>query len=202
MSLPPLLEHDADPDPIAQFSRWYAEVEAAGQAEPTVMTLATATPEGVPSARMVLLKHAGPDGFDFYTNYDSRKAAELAANPRVALVFWWERLRRQVRVEGMVVRLPSAASAAYFATRPRGSRIGAWASPQSRVLAGRAELERRVAEIEQRFAGQDVPLPPFWGGYRVHPWIMEFWQERGDRLHDRLRYRREGDGWVMERLAP
>ena len=198
-----LAEGDLDPDPIAQFQRWFAAAEAAGLLEPTAMTLATATPDGRPSARMVLLKQVDAGGFVFYSNYGSRKAEELAANPRAALVFWWAALMRQVRVEGRVERTSRERSAAYFQTRPAGSRLGAWASEQSRVLPDRAALDRRVAELTARFAGGDIPLPPFWGGYRLVPDAVEFWQGRPDRLHDRLRYRRgAAGGWTVERLAP
>jgi pyridoxamine 5'-phosphate oxidase len=174
----------------------------AGVREPEAMTLATVAADGAPSARMVLLKGAGPDGFDFYTNTESRKGRDLSENPRAALVFYWEVLGRQVRVEGRVRRLREAESAAYFASRPRGSRLGAWASRQSEVIADRAELERRLAEVEQRFEGAESPLPDWWGGYRLTPHVLEFWQHREDRLHDRLRYRRSGGVWLMERLSP
>jgi pyridoxamine 5'-phosphate oxidase len=166
------------------------------------MTVATATPDGAPSARMMLLKDVDQRGFVFYTNYQSRKAGELLANPRAALVFHWPVLQRQVRVEGAVARLPQPESETYFRTRPRGSRIGAWASRQSTELATRAELDQRVREYEARFAGQDVPLPPFWGGFRLTPSAIEFWQGRVNRLHDRLRYTRVGGGWAVTRLYP
>ena len=195
-------EADLDADPVVQFGRWFQAAAAAGLDEPNAMTLATATPDGRPSARMVLLKGVDADGFVFYSNYGSRKGQELAANPLAALVFWWAPLARQVRVEGPVERCAPEESAAYFATRPRGAQLGAWASPQSRVLADRAALERRVAELAARFAGA-VPPPPDWGGYRLRPQVVEFWQGRPDRLHDRLRYRRRPEGgWAVERLAP
>jgi pyridoxamine 5'-phosphate oxidase len=197
-----LAEGDLDPDPLVQFGRWFDAAVAAGLAEPNAMTLATATPDGRPSARMVLLKGVEAGGFTFYTNYGSRKGDELAANPLAALVFWWGELERQVRVEGRVERTGRDESAAYFRSRPPGARLGAWASEQSRVIAGRAALDRRLAEASERFAGGDVPPPPFWGGYRVAPEVVEFWQGRPDRLHDRLRYRRAGGGWLVERLAP
>jgi pyridoxamine 5'-phosphate oxidase len=199
----PLLERDLDPDPLAQFRRWYADAEGAGMRVPEAMALATATPDGAPSVRMVLLKDAGPRGFAFYTNLESRKGGELAANPRAALLFHWDPLGRQVRVEGRVERLPERDAAAYFATRPRGSQVAAWASPQSRVLAGRAQLEEAVAAAAARFEGADVPLPPHWGGYVLVPERYEFWQHRDDRLHDRVRYEPDGaGGWDRARLAP
>ena len=194
---------DLDPDPHAQFERWFGEAAEAGARAPEQMALATAGRDGVPSVRMVLLKGHDERGFVFYTNRTSRKAAEIAANPRVAAVLHWELQSRQVRLEGSVEEVGDEESFAYFRTRPRPSRIGAWASPQSRPVADRAELERRAAEIEERFAGvDDVPLPPFWGGYRVVPTAIEFWQGRQDRLHDRVRYERGDGGWRRERLGP
>jgi pyridoxamine 5'-phosphate oxidase len=166
------------------------------------MTLATATPDGRPSARMVLLRGFDERGFCFYTNYESRKAAELAANPRAALVFWWAELERQVRIEGTVERTSRAESEAYFASRPPGSQLSAAASPQSRVIADRAVVERRVAELATAVPDGPVPLPDFWGGYRLAHEVVEFWQGRPNRLHDRLRYRRAGETWRIERLAP
>jgi pyridoxamine 5'-phosphate oxidase len=167
------------------------------------MALATVGADGRPAVRMVLLKGFDARGFAFYTNLESRKAAELAANPRAALLFWWDRLHRQVRVEGPVEPVEAAEADAYFASRPYGSRIGAWASPQSRVVEGRAVLEAREAELAARFPEDaPVPRPPHWGGYRVRPELFEFWQGRRSRLHDRLRYAREGSGWRVERLAP
>ncbi len=195
-------ELTAADDPIAFFAAWFAEARAAGVYLPESMTVATATRDGAPSARMMLLKAVDPRGFVFYTNYQSRKGAELLANPRAALVFHWPVLQRQVRVEGSVTQLTEPESAAYFRTRPRGSRIGAWASRQSAELSSRAELEGSVGEQERRFAGQEVPLPPFWGGYRVTPWVIEFWQGRINRLHDRIRYTRSGAGWSVSRLYP
>jgi pyridoxamine 5'-phosphate oxidase len=192
----------ADRDPLALFGEWFAAAGRAGILLPEAMTVATATPEGVPSARMMLLKGVESGGFVFFTNYGSRKATELAANPRVALVFHWAVLERQVRVEGTATRLSPAESEAYFRTRPRGSRIGAWASRQSQPLADRAELEGRVRDHQARFMGGEVPLPPFWGGFRVMPERIEFWQGRIDRLHDRLRFEREGSGWRAVRLYP
>lgn len=194
-------EADAAPDPFAQFDRWMQDAVAAGASEPTAMTLATADADGAPSARMVLLK--GVDtGFRFFTNHGSRKGRDLAANPRAALVFWWYPLERQVRVDGSVERLEHEESLAYFASRPPGSRLGAWASRQSDVVESRAALEARRAAMAERFGAEEPPLPPFWGGYRVVPATVEFWQGRPDRLHDRLRYRRVGEAWILERLYP
>jgi len=192
----------ADRDPIDLFREWFAAAQRSGIFLPEAMTVATATPEGAPSARMMLLKGVEAGGFVFFTNYESRKAAELAANPRAALVFHWAVLERQVRVEGKVVRLSSDESEAYFRTRPRGSRVGAWASKQSRPLPDRSELEARVREHDARFKGDEVPLPPFWGGLRLMPERIEFWQGRLDRLHDRLRFERQAGGWRAVRLYP
>lgn len=190
-------------DPLALAARWFAEAEAAGVDQPDAMTLATATPDGRPSARVVLLKGIDESGLTFFTNYESRKAGELDANPRAAVVLHWARLQRQVRAVGDVTRLTAAESDAYFATRPRGSQIGAWASPQSRPLRDRAELERRVAEMTAKYDGRDVPRPPHWGGFRVVPYEIELWEGRPHRLHDRIVYRRtDGGGWAHERLAP
>ncbi len=192
-----------DENPVDLFRNWFREAQEAGLFLPEAMTLATATAEGRPSARMVLLKGVDDRGFSFYTNYESRKAHELEANPRAALVFHWAILERQVRVEGPVERVSQEESAAYFRTRGRGSRIGAWASKQSRTLAERRELEARVRDLEARFDGDEVPLPPFWGGYRVVPQRIEFWQGRADRLHDRWLWTRgEGGGWSTVRLYP
>jgi len=197
-----LAEADVDADPVVQFGRWFEQAEQAGLLEPHAMTLATATPDGRPSARMVLLRGFDERGFCFYTNYQSRKGDELAANPRAALVFWWDKLERQVRIEGRVERTSRAESEAYFSSRPPGSQLSAAASPQSRVIDGRATLERRVTELATGQRDGQVPLPEFWGGYRLAHELVEFWQGRPNRLHDRLRYRRAGSGWKLERLAP
>ncbi|HEY6589550.1 MAG TPA: pyridoxamine 5'-phosphate oxidase [Actinomycetota bacterium] len=197
-----LAEADVDADPVVQFGRWFEQAEQAGLLEPTAMTLATATLDGRPSARMVLLRGFDERGFCFYTNHESRKGVELAANPRAALVFWWGELERQVRIEGPVAPTSRAESEAYFHSRPPGSQLSAAASPQSRVIQDRAVLERRVAELAADSADGQVPLPDFWGGYRLTHEVVEFWQGRPNRLHDRLRYRRAGDGWKIERLAP
>jgi pyridoxamine 5'-phosphate oxidase len=189
-------------DPIAVFGAWLREAEEAGVEVPETMTLATADSEGAPSARMVLLKGVDPDGFVFYSGYVSRKADELERNPRAALVFYWRPLGKQVRVEGRVERVSEAESAAYFATRPRGSQVAAWASQQSEPLAGREELDRRYAELEQEYEGRAVPLPPHWGGFRLRPDVIEFWQHRDNRLHDRIRYTRAREGWRSELLSP
>lgn len=192
-------ESDASQDPMEMFRRWLDDVIASPMHEPNAMVLSTVAGEQ-PSSRLVLLKGLD-EGFVFYTNYDSRKADELAANPRCALLFPWHPVGRQVRVEGSASKLTAEESAAYFATRPRDSQLGAWASPQSSRMSGRAELDERLEAAERRFANE-VPLPPFWGGYRVVPDLLEFWQGRFGRLHDRLSYRRVGDAWRLERLAP
>ena len=195
-------ERDLDPDPLRQFERWFAEARAAGLAVPEAMTLATATPDGRPSARIVLLKGADEHGFTFFTNRDSRKGRELDENPHAALLFHWQPPGRQVRLEGRVEGSSSAESEAYFRTRPLRSRLAAWASPQSRPLRDRAELERLYAEAAERFPAEDVPLPPRWGGFRLVPTAYEFWEHGDDRLHDRIRYERDGEAWSRTRLAP
>jgi pyridoxamine 5'-phosphate oxidase len=194
-------EADVLADPLEQFRRWFDEASKAGLMEPNAMALATVDASGQPAARTVLLKGLDARGLAFYTNLESRKAQELAANPKAALLFWWPPQARQVRFEGRVEPVEPAAADAYFASRPRGSQIGAWASAQSRVIAGRAALEAAEQEIAARFP-DDVPRPPFWGGYRLVPARVEFWQGRLNRLHDRLRYTRRADGWTIERLAP
>ena len=193
--MPELREQDAADDPLRQFRAWLEDERLDNVA------LATATAEGAPSVRMVLLKGVTERGLTFFTGYESRKGGELAANPRAALLLYWPALGRQVRVEGAVRRIDPAESDAYWATRPGGSRVSAAASPQSRVVADRAELERRVADVRERY-GDEPPRPETWGGFRLEPVVWEFWQHRDDRLHDRLRYRRDGNSWVRERLAP
>lgn len=198
----PLRESDLDPDPVRQFTAWFRAAEEAGIRLPEAMALATATPEGVPSVRMVLLKGFDERGFVFYSGCESRKGRELAANPRAALLLYWDPLGRQVRLEGSVAPLPEEESDAYFVTRPLGSRLAAQASRQSEVIPGRAALEQRVEKLRAEF-GSDVPRPPDWGGFQLYAETFEFWQHREDRLHDRFRYRRDqGDAWVIERLAP
>jgi pyridoxamine 5'-phosphate oxidase len=195
---------DLEPDPVAMFRRWMQDTIDAGLHEPNAMVVSTVSAEGRPSARMVLLKGVDERGFVFYTNYESRKGADLTATSVASLLFPWHDLQRQVRVEGPVERVSAEESQAYFASRPRGSQLGAWASPQSQEVASRAELDARYADVEQRFGEDDpVSLPPFWGGFRVRPEVVEFWQGRKGRMHDRLVYRRERvSGWRTSRLAP
>ncbi len=192
----PLRRSELDPNPLAQFQRWYDEAGS------DAVALATATAEAEPSARMVLLKGADQAGFVFHSSYEGRKARELQANPRAALLFYWHELGRQVRVEGKVERVEHPESEAYFRTRPRGGQIAAWTSNQSEVIDSRDELEARFRELEREYEGKEVPLPPHWGGFRLVPDAYEFWQHRENRLHDRFRYRRDREGWVIERLAP
>ena len=197
-------EADVSHDPLVQFARWFAEAAEAEVPDHTAMALATATPEGVPSARIVLLKGFDERGFVFFTDYRSRKGGELEANPRAALVLYWGPLDRQVRIAGTVTRTSQEESERYFRTRPLGSRLGAWTSHQSRVIPGRAALEADLRDVEERFKSGEVPLPPHWGGYRVMPQAIEFWQGRESRLHDRIRYVRAGESgpWKVQRLSP
>lgn len=193
---------EVDADPIVQFQNWFAQVEAAGLWEPNAMVVSTVDSFGWPAARIVLLKAIDARGFVFFSNYESDKGRELAATPRAALTFFWTELRRQVRVRGDVRRLGDAENEAYFATRPRGSQIGAWASPQSEIVAGRQLLEERFGELEALYEGADVPRPAHWGGYAVEPHMIEFWQGRENRLHDRIRYDLADGKWATVRLAP
>lgn len=189
-------------DPIELFETWLEDASKSGILLPEAMALATADSDGAPSARMVLLKQVDERGFVFYTNFGSRKSDELDANPRASLLFHWVILQRQVRIEGPVTRIPTEESEAYFRTRPRGSQLGAWASEQSSELESREELVRRFRQVEERFGSGEIPLPDFWGGYRLEPQLIEFWQGRANRLHDRLEYRRSADGWEVVRLQP
>lgn len=198
----PLCEQDMDADPLRQFASWFEQAGNADMRLPEAAALATASAEGAPSVRMVLVKAFDERGFVFYSGYRSRKGRELAANPRAALLFHWDALGRQVRIEGSVVRMGAGESAAYVRSRPRGSQLSALASPQSQTIASRGELELQVAELEERYADDELPLPTSWGGFRLIADSLEFWQQRHDRLHDRLRYRHGEGGWVIERLAP
>lgn len=201
-SLAGLLEQNLARDPFRQFDQWFREAEAAKINEPNAMTLATASAEGVPSSRVVLLKGVDGRGFVFFTNYESLKGRDLAANPRASLVFPWLDLERQVIVSGTVTKVPREETDAYFQSRPIGSQLGAWASAQSTLVPDRDTLESNLRSIKKRYEGQPVPTPPHWGGYRVSPTTVDFWQGRRNRLHDRLRYRRTDEGWTIERLAP
>jgi pyridoxamine 5'-phosphate oxidase len=195
-------ESTVSADPFAEFARWLEEAVAAQVVEPEAMTLATANAEGTPSARMVLLRGFDERGFVFFTDYRSQKGVELERNPRAALVFHWSELERQIRITGTVTATAREESEAYFRTRPRGSRIGAWASHQSQIIPSRRQLDERVAELESRYPDDEIPLPPYWGGFRLAPAAIEFWQGRTSRLHDRIRYVREGESWRIERLSP
>lgn len=196
-------ESELDPDPFAVFAQWLQTAVESEIWEPNAMTLATATPDGRPSARVVLLKSCDDRGFVFYTNYDSRKGRELDLNAQAAAVFWWGPLERQVRVEGRVAKLAPAESDEYYLERPFGARIGAWASPQSQVIASRTVLDERWRQIEEAYRQQELARPPYWGGYRLTPAVIEFWQGGENRLHDRVRYTRQSTGaWLIERLAP
>ena len=197
-----LVESDLARDPYRQFEKWFQEAEAAKIPEPNAMTLATATPDGRPSARTILLKGLDGRGFVYFSNYESRKGRELAMNPRATLLFPWVALERQVIVEGPVAKVPREESETYFHSRPRASQLAAWGSQQSSIISGRSVLEDSMKMLEQKYAGREVPLPPHWGGWRLTPETVEFWQGRRSRLHDRLRYRREKDDWLIERLAP
>jgi len=201
-SMSGLLEKDLARDPFRQFDKWFQEAEAAKLVEPNAMTLATSTKDGRPSARTVLLKGVDGRGFVFYTNYESRKGRDLAENPRASLLLPWIGLERQVIIEGPLAKLSREESAAYFHSRPRASQLGAWVSQQSSIITGRSVLEDAMKALEKKHAGAEIPLPPAWGGYRLAPESVEFWQGRRSRLHDRLRYRREAGEWIVERLAP
>ena len=196
--------HDLDPDPFAQFSKWMGEALAVGLPEPNAMVLATVAPDGGPMQRVVLLKNYDEKGFVFFTNYESAKASQIAASPRVSLHFFWEPIARQISIRGSVEKISAGESLAYFHRRPRGSQLGAWASPQSQPIASREILETKLAAVEERFHDSEIPLPPFWGGYRVVPESFEYWQGGGDRLHDRFVFSRESSAhpWLITRLAP
>jgi len=197
-----LIEEEASADPLTQFRQWFDDAIRAELLEPNAMTLATVTPSGDPAARTVLLKGLDDTGFVFFTNYESAKGRHLSGHPRACLLFFWGELERQVRITGHVERLPQAESLAYFRSRPRGSQLGAWASPQSQVIPSREVLDGRLAALEAQYADGEIPLPPFWGGYRVVPEAVEFWQGRTSRLHDRLLYTRAAGAWSRVRLAP
>jgi pyridoxamine 5'-phosphate oxidase len=194
---------ELDPNPLKQFQKWFGDAIAGGESLPEAMALATASREGIPSVRMVLFKGVSEDGFEFFTNLNSKKSRDMESNPYAATVFWWEKLKRQVRLEGHVEKLGFERAEEYFRTRQRGSQLGAWASRQSQVILNREELENQARVFKEKYLGRKVPCPPFWGGFRLIPASIEFWQERANRLHDRIRYRRAQDGcWIKERLAP
>lgn len=197
-----LLETEVNANPILQFQSWFEQAVQAELPEPNAMTLATVSADSQPSARMVLLKGFDQQGFVFYTNYLSRKGQDLAQTPWAALVFWWAELERQVRIEGKVVKVSDSETEAYFESRPRGSQLGAWASDQSQVIGDRNMLDQRLQDLEQKYQNQPIPRPPHWGGYRVNPHLIEFWQGRTSRLHDRLCYRHSDQEWILERLSP
>ncbi len=201
---PPFTEQDAQADPFEQFRLWFEQARQAGGRTPNAMTLATSSKSGIPSARTVLLKGYDTDGFVFFTNYQSNKANDLDENPLAALVFYWDTLSRTVRINGTVTKVSQEETDAYFKTRPRDSQLGAWASNQSTIIADRQTLHRRFDQVKEKYADQDIPTPPSWGGYRVHPTTIEFWQGQSSRLHDRLRYTKNADGrnWALQRLAP
>ena len=198
----PLEREHLDVDPIVQFQQWFEEARERVDVEPNAMTLATVDSNGAPAVRTVLLKFFDRDGFVFFTNLESRKAAHIVGNHRVALLFWWPELERQIEINGVAERISGVEAAKYFMTRPRGSQLGAWVSHQSHVLTSRKALEMKLDEMKRKFANREVPLPSFWGGFRVVPTAIEFWQGQPDRLHDRFQYVREGEGWRIRRLAP
>jgi pyridoxamine 5'-phosphate oxidase len=197
-----LLESDVDKDPFRQFSLWFEQASNAGIMEPNAMSHATVSPDGQPSMRVVLLKGVDDKGFIFFTNYESRKGKDIELNPKSSLLFFWGELERQVRIEGTIEKISQESSKAYFDSRPEGSRIGAWSSNQSEVVASRDVLEARFDENMSRFAGKDIPMPDYWGGYRLVPTMLEFWQGRGSRMHDRIRYRLVDNTWLIDRLSP
>jgi len=195
-------EADVDLNPFVQFQQWFEQAIKAELPEPNAMTLATATLDGRPSARMVLLKGFDERGFVFYTNYEGRKSVELAANPQAAVLFFWVELKRQVRIEGTVEKTSKQESEEYFKTRPLESRLSAWASKQSSIIPSRNFLEQKMSDLEHRYGNREIPFPPFWGGFRIQPQVFEFWQGRENRLHDRVRYMLQGGVWRIERLSP
>jgi pyridoxamine 5'-phosphate oxidase len=197
-----LLESDVDPDPFRQFTLWFDQAIKSGIMEPNAMSHATVSPDGQPSIRIVLLKGVDDRGFVFFTNYESRKGKDILVNPKSALLFFWGELERQVRIEGAIEKISVDHSKAYFDSRPEGSRIGAWSSNQSEIVTSRDELEKRFEENMNRFAGKEIPMPEYWGGYRLVPNMVEFWQGRGSRMHDRIRFRKTGEFWEIDRLSP